>query len=176
MTKSLPGDTGRVIVVHGTQRFRDRVLHGAGDVGHGSSTLLGPWYATLLRWRPAVALFVNQSTLLPVLVPMAPARTLLIRLPAAIAEVLAAHQVPPELIDAEVIEMVDVWLKPTANRSVVGVMNDFGHLAEMTREHYVDDLLGLSVQLAGTPCSPLYQRHVSPDRELAALIAKHTRR
>ena len=164
------------MVVHGTHRFRDRVLDGAGDVDDGSSTLLGPWYATLLRWRPAVALFVNQSTLLPVLVPMAPARTLLHRLPAAIAEVLTAHHVPNELIDAEVSEMVDVRVEPTADRSVVGVMTDFGHLAEMTREHYVDDLLGLSVQLAGTPCSPLYRRHVSPDRELAALIADHTGR
>lgn len=165
------GHTGQVMVVHGTQRFRDRVLAGAG-VGGGSSTMLGPWYATLLRWRPTVALLVNQSTLLPVLVPLAPARTLLHRLPAAVAEVLAAHLVPRELIDAEVVEMVDVCVEPTANRSVVGVMNEFAYLAEIIRHHYIDDLLGLSMHLAGTPCSPLYRRHVSPDRELAALIAE----
>jgi len=33
-------------------------------------------------------------------------------------------------------------------------------------------LLGLSVRLAGTPCGPLYKRDVSPDRELAALLAQ----
>ena len=164
------------MVVHGTQRFRDRVSVEATAFGDGSSSMLGPWYATVLRWRPAVALVVNQTTLLPVFLRVAPARTLLRRLPSAIAEVLAAHHVPEELIDAEVIEMADVRVVPTVSRSVVGVMNEFAHLAEMTRHHYVDDLLGLSVQLAGTPCSPLYQRHVSPKRELAALIAEHTGR
>jgi hypothetical protein len=166
------GDTGKVMVVHGTQRFRDRVLHEVDALDNGSTTLLGPWYATLLRWRPAVTLFVNESTLLPVFVPMAPARTLLRRVPAAIADVLAAHHVPDELIDDEVTEWVDVRIEPTANRSVVGVMNEFGYLAEVFRDDYVADLLGLSVRLAGTPCSPLYRRHVSPDRELAALVAE----
>jgi hypothetical protein len=97
-------------------------------------------------------------------------------LPAATAAVLAAHHVPDELIGAEVIEMADVRVVPTVSRSVVGVMNEFAYLAEMTRHHYMDDLLGLSVHLAGTPCSPLYQRHVSPNRELAALIAEYTGR
>ena len=164
------------MVVHGTQRFRDRLFDGASSLDDGSSTLLGPWYATLLRWRPAVALFVNQSTLLPVFVPTAPARTLLRRLPTAVAEVLAAHHVPDELIAAEITEMADVRVEPTANRSVVGVMNEFGYLAEASRRHYVDDLLGLSVHLAATPCSPLYKRRVSPDRELAALVAEHAAR
>ena len=64
----------------------------------------------------------------------------------------------------------------TATPPWPGVINAFSHLAEMTRHHYADDLLGLSVHLAGTRCSPLYQRHVSPNRELAALIAEHTGR
>lgn len=170
------GNTGIVMIVHGTQRFRDRVLDGAVGPGDGSSTLLGPWYATVLRWRPAVALFVNQSTLLPVLVPMTPVRTLLRRLPTVIADVLAAHHVPPEVIDAEVVEMADVRVEPTANRSVVGVMKEFGYLAEVSRVRCVDDLLGLSMHLAGTPCSPLYLRHVSPNRELAAFVAEHAGR
>jgi hypothetical protein len=59
---------------------------------------------------------------------------------------------------------------------VVGVMNEFCHLADVVRDDYVDDLLALSLRLATTPCGPLYQRHVSPDRELAALVAEHTGR
>lgn len=44
----------------------------------------------------------------------------------------------------------------TANRSVVGSMNDLAFLAE----HYLADgfphyLLGLSLRIAGTPCGPL---------------------
>lgn len=148
-----------MVVVHGTQRFRDRVPDAASGVGadEGSRTWLGPWYATLLRRRrPVVALFVNEATLLPVLVPMAPARTLLRRFPTAVADVLAAHQVPRDLIDASVTEMAAVHLRATANRSVVGVMNEFGFLAEILRADHLNDLLGLAVHLAATPCSPLY--------------------
>lgn len=167
-----------MVIVHGTQRFRDRVPGRTDDIAADdqSYTLLGPWYATLLRWRPAVALFVSEPTLLPVLVGMAPARTLLRRFPAAVADVLSAHHVPHELINAEVTQMTEVHLKPTINRSVVGVMNEFATLAAVTRDGHADDLLGLSVQLAATPCSPLYRRHTSPDRELTALVAEHTAR
>ncbi len=32
-----------------------------------STTLMGQWYATAMFWKPQVALFVNEPTLLPVL-------------------------------------------------------------------------------------------------------------
>jgi hypothetical protein len=166
-----------MVVVHGTQRFRARVPSAEASASAEPMTFLGCWYATLLRWRPQVALFVNESTLLPVMVPLAPARTLLARFPTAVAEVLDAHHVPGELIDREVNQLTGgLQLAPTSNRSVVGVMNEFCHLADVVRDDYVDDLLALSLRLATTPCGPLYQRHVSPDRELAALVAEHTGR
>jgi hypothetical protein len=34
--------------------------------------VLGDWYATLPRWRLPVALFVNEATLLPLLVRLTP--------------------------------------------------------------------------------------------------------
>jgi hypothetical protein len=40
-----------------------------------ATTLLDTWYATTLPWRKPVALFVNEPTRLPVLAPIAPART-----------------------------------------------------------------------------------------------------
>ncbi len=40
------------------------------------TTPLGRWYATVLFWRPRIALVVNESTLLPVLMPLAPAANL----------------------------------------------------------------------------------------------------
>jgi hypothetical protein len=58
---------------------------------------------------------------------------------------------------------------PTANRSVVGIMNEFSHLADTDRRTDPDiDLSRLARRLAATPCSPLYSRHISPDRELQA--------
>ncbi|WP_021591201.1 DUF6933 domain-containing protein [Actinomadura welshii] len=155
--------------VHATKKLLDRV--GPPGPAEESATLLGSWYATALRWRPQVALFVNESTLLPVLMPLARAATLLGRFPQQLAVVLAAHGGAEEVISRELERMVEYRLAKTANRSVVGVMNEFAYLADVHRS--VDsspDLLGLSMRLATTPCGPLYARHVSPDRELAALL------
>jgi hypothetical protein len=59
-------------VIHGTRKFLERVK-APGEQQKPSTTGLGDWYATVLSWRPQVALFVNETTLLPVLVPLAPA-------------------------------------------------------------------------------------------------------
>src|SRR5215472_8076930 len=75
---------------------------------------------------------------------------------------------------AELREMAQVRLARTANRSVVGIMNEFTYLADAWR-HDEPDLLTLAVRLAATPCGPLRKRHISPDRELAALVAAGTR-
>lgn len=135
------------------------------------STLLGPWYATVLFWRPRVALLVNESTLLPVLMPLAPAATLTSRISDHVASVLIAHHVPTVIVDEERQHMQRCQLGATTNRSVVGIMTEFARLAEI---HHDDDpavdLVDLAVRLAATPCGPLYSRNVSPDRELTAAV------
>ena len=74
-------------------------------------------------------------------------------------------------MDAELRHMRHCRIAATANRSVVGVMNEFTHLAEAYRnDDPCPDLLELAVRLASTPCGPLYRRNISPDRELAALL------
>src|SRR3546814_6723545 len=47
-----------------------------------SDTALGSWYATACLWKPQVALLVSEPTMLPVLMPLAPAATLARRFPA----------------------------------------------------------------------------------------------
>ena len=165
-----------VFVVHGTKKLLARVGSPGQDAGGRSTTALGDWYATALFWRPQVALFVNEPTLLPVLMPLAPAATLTKRFPTALADVLAAHGVSRSFIDGEVARMDDCELARTENRSVVGIMNEFSRLAETYRVSSAEaDLVPLALRLALTPCGPLYNRHVSPDRELAAVIARHAR-
>jgi uncharacterized protein DUF6933 len=135
------------------------------------TTLLGPWYATVLFWRPRVVLLVNEATLLPVLLPLAPARTLTGRLAEQIGTVLTTLDVPSAIIDQEREHMRTAQLGVTANRSVVGVMTDFARLAEIHHDNDpTADLVALAVRLAATPCGPLYGRNVSPDRELAATL------
>jgi len=74
------------------------------------TTLLGPWYATVLFWRPRVVLLVNEVTLLPVLVPLAPAATLTGRVAEQISTMLTAHDAPVTFIDEERRHMRTVQL------------------------------------------------------------------
>jgi hypothetical protein len=166
-----------VLIVRATKKLLDRIGPPTLGAGEQSTTRTGEWYATAIFWKPQVALFVNETTLLPVLMPLAPAATLLDRFPAHLATVLAAHRVPVAVIEKERQRMSEQRLAKTANRSVVGVMTEFTFLADTYREDRLalDDLPGLSVRLAATPCSPLYGKHVSPDRELHALLDLPTR-
>jgi hypothetical protein len=79
-----------VLTVRGTKKLLDRV--GSPDIEPpASTTVLGDWYATVLFWKPQVVLFVNEGTLLPVLTPFAPARTLLSRFPESVELALSLH-------------------------------------------------------------------------------------
>ena len=161
-----------MMLVRGTRKFLDRVgPPGTGDqVADG---VLGDWYANALFWRPQTALFVNERSLAPVLLPLAPAATVLDRFPAAFARVAVAIGVDRAVLDVELATMQTHALAKTASRRVLGVMNDFAQLAQHHRQQHDDvDLVDLSLWLASVPCSPLYKSHVSPDRALQALLSK----
>lgn len=164
-----------MLIVRGTKKLRDRVRATAPSGEDVATTALGEWYATALFWRPQVALLVNETTLLPVFLPLAPAATLLDRVPDAIASVLRGHGVDQNFVVREREAMTDVRLAPTSNRSVVGMMNEFAFLGEVHwKGGLCDDLEELSIGLARTPCGPLYVTYVSPDRALAALVGGTT--
>ena len=116
-------------------------------------------------------LLVNETTLLPVLLPLAPTATLSSRIAEQISTALTVRQASAAFVDQERRHMQTAQLGVTANRSVVGVMTEFARLAEIHRDDDPTvDLVELAVRLAATPCSPLYSRNVSPDRELAATL------
>jgi hypothetical protein len=86
-----------------------------------------------------------------------------------------AHRCPWRILPMRQAQMRDHRLAKTANRSVVGIMNEFTFLADAYRSDTpAPDLLALALRLAATPCGPLYSKHVSPDRELAALLHSST--
>ena len=73
--------------LHCTKKLLDRIkpdVQGSVD----GTTILGDWYATALFWKPQLALLVNERTLLPVIMPLAPATNLAQRFPDALAQVL----------------------------------------------------------------------------------------
>ncbi|HEX6421898.1 MAG TPA: plasmid pRiA4b ORF-3 family protein [Acidimicrobiales bacterium] len=159
-----------MLVVRGTKKLRDRVRGAPAADGDVSTTELGDWFATALFWRPQVALLVNTRTLIPLFMELAPAATLLDRVPAAIEAVLGRHGVDEAFLAAEREAMADVGVAPTNDRSVVGVMNEFAFLGEHHQSIEPVDLLQLSVNLAGTPLGPLSKRTGFPIRELAAVV------
>ena len=163
-----------MFVIHATKKLRDRVHEEPDSTAARSTTALGAWYATVLFWKPQIALFVNETTLLPVFVPLAPAATVVERFPEHLRATLQAHSIDPTFISAEMAAMTEHRLAKTANRSVVGIMNEFTHLASYVHPPAGPaELIDLSRWLAQTPCSPLSGRHVSPDCELRAFVAEH---
>jgi hypothetical protein len=159
-----------VLIVRGTKKLRDRVKGVPAGDGDGSTTVLGDWFATALFWRPHVALLVNERTLLPVFLPLAPAATLLDRVPEAIESVLRRHGVDEEVLASERDAMGEGRLAPTNNRSVVGVMNELAFHGELVWHEGLVDLDELSLRLARLILGPLDHRAGSPDRELAAVL------
>lgn len=160
-----------MFTVHATKKLLDRIKQPSCLAASQPTTSLGNWYATALFWKPQLALLVNEQTLLPVLMPLAPATSLAERFPPHLATVLAAHGVDQAFIVAELAQMTEARYAKTANRSVVGVMNQFAFQAEVYREYLeTDALLMLSLRLAETPCGPLYKRAITPERELKILV------
>lgn len=162
-----------MLTVHATKKLAQRIGGFTKDAPPSDGQPLTTWYATAIFWRPQVALFVDEHTFVPVLLPLAPASTVLGRFPHALAETLAAHEAPADFIASTLDQIGDhVACLPTASRSTLGVVNEFVRHAGYALEDAGGDidLVGLAVWLADMPMSPLYKRHISPDRELVALI------
>ncbi|MFN3257000.1 MAG: DUF6933 domain-containing protein [Ilumatobacter sp.] len=164
-----------MLTVHATKKLAQRLGGFTKNAPSADGVPLAPWYATAIFWRPQVALFVDEYTLLPALLPLAPASTLLARFPHTLAETLAAHDAPAEFI-ASALDRTsdDAVCVPTESRSTLGVVNELVRHAGYALDDAGGDidLVGLAVWLSNTPMSPLYKRRISPDRELTALIEK----
>ena len=160
-------------VLHCTRKLLDRLKSAMPDEPlPNSSTALGSWYATALPWRPQAVLLVNEPTLLPVVMPLAPAATLVRRFPGELARVLFAHDMPADFIEREVAAMDECGVAKTASRSQLGMLNEFSFLADVFRDSPEGaDMLALSLKLATVPCGPL--KGNSPGRMLQSLEQQH---
>ncbi len=160
-----------MLIVRGTKKLRDRMKSApAAGSDDESTTVLGDWFVNALFWKPQVALLVNSRTFLPVYVPLAPARTLLDRIPDAIESALRAQGVPEETIAAERSAMSEVRLAPTNDRKVLGVMNEFAYLGEVLVTNGGLDLEDLSMRMSDVIVGPLDKRAGTPGRELAVVL------
>ena len=159
-----------MLVLRGTKKLRGRIKGRAATADDVSTTVLGDWFATALFWKPQVALLVNQRTLLPVFMPLAPAATLVTRIPEAIANALRNQGASEAFIAAELAAMSHVAIAPTNDRSTLGVMNEFAFHGELHVQEGLTDTEALSYRLSSLILGPLDHRHGSPDRELVAVL------
>jgi hypothetical protein len=162
-----------MFTVHATKKLLDRLKVRPDQAPPDATTQLGNWYATALFWKPQVVLFVNEPTLLPILAPLAPAATVIDRFPGFLAEMLHELAIPQPIIDTEIAAMTDHVVAKTANRSTVGMLNEFSFLGE----RFLDpgtDLLMLSLRLADVPCGPLYKSTSYPNSEVRLRLLGET--
>ena len=97
-----------MLIVHATRKLAQRLgRFMSAPTALSAAPALGPWYATAIFWKPQVVLFVSESTLLPVFVPLAPAATVLRRFPAELEVVLRRHGAPEAFITGELSTLGD---------------------------------------------------------------------
>ena len=101
-----------MFTLHCTAKLRDRLNRPLPDARSPTTTRLGDWYATVLFWKPQLALLVNERTLLPVLLPLAPAKTLTERIGPAVSQVLQMHGIDRDFVERELAAMADVAALP----------------------------------------------------------------
>ena len=119
---------------------------------------LGDWYANVLNVGPnRLVMATSERTLLTVLVPIRDAPRLRERIREAVHDMLFRLQIPADLAAEEVRGMHRMAIGKTANRSVLGSMNDFTFLA---KHYFADeprpvDWVDVQTYLARTPCGAL---------------------
>jgi hypothetical protein len=122
---------------------------------------LGHWYANILNIGPnRLVIATSERTLLTVIVPIRDSPRLRERIREAVHDMLFRLQIPPDLTADEVRGMNRMAFGRTANRSVLGSINDFTFLA---KHCFADapgpvELADVQLYLAGTPCGALKYR------------------
>lgn len=162
--------------VHATKKLLDRLKVAPAAAVAEPTTQLGNWYATAIFTRPQVALFVNERTMLPVVVLLAPASTVVARFPKALEAVFIAHGVDPRFVATELQNMRNVTVSKTASRSLLGVMGEHtGWIERMIHNGATPvDLVAVSMRLSNVLLGPLMKNNGpgSPDRALRNLVAE----
>ena len=118
-------------------------------------TALGDWYVKrMIVDRVPLLVLISSASLLPLVIRARDLRSLPERLPDLVGARLRRLGVPLELVEAELVAMSPVEVAKTVDRSVLGVLVDFGKLLyhilpEVWNE---GDFRQMEWRLAETPC------------------------
>lgn len=106
--------------------------------------------------------------------PLAPTATFLDRFPDELAALLEAHHIPASAIAAEVAATRSAHSATTANRSLLGSMNEFAFLAETHHtQGAITNLMELSLALPHSMQPPLQPTRQSRPRSRRATGRAH---
>jgi hypothetical protein len=146
--------TLNMVILRPTRKLRS-MLPATATTG-GSDTALGDWYVNrIVVDHQPLLLLVSSTSLLPMLLPARDVRGLPRRLASIVEERLKRCGVANPSIDAEIRAMNSVVVRPTTDRSVLGIMVDFAKAVPYHLEPGRWDDLTLRVvedRLAETPC------------------------
>jgi hypothetical protein len=139
-----------------------------------STTALGDWYANIIYMgRQPLILAVSERSLLSLLMPARDLDHLPGHLTRTLIEKLQRMGVPETTISQEVSKMDPVIYAKTANRSVLGSMNDFTDMVRFT--HHVRTDWGLNDWmgcLGKVPCKPIGYKY--PSEIATTLLKEHS--
>ena len=161
-----------MLTIHCTRKLL-KLLGAAAIVNPPSPTnRLGNWYAkvVLVRHVPLIVC-ISERSLLPVIVEARGASSFGARFRDAARSVLQGIGAGPDIVDREAREMRSFAIGVTANRRLLGSLNDLASLARFEIEDNRSiDLVTLAVKLAETPCAPL--KYASP-RIVSLALLRH---
>jgi len=115
-----------LVALRCTQRLLRRLrTEFAAEVPEAGNAL-GHWYANVLTFnRTAYVIALSERSLLSVVLPGAPFSTLAARFPAALSQLLHALGVSESQVTTEVAATSPLVIAATANRRVLGCLNQF---------------------------------------------------
>jgi len=114
-----------VVTLRCTQKLLRRARVSPNINTEPPTTVLGDWYANLLYSRPQqLVVCINERSLLLVLLAARDFKNIGLRLQASVTSLLTRIGVPPAGCDAESQAMQEFAVGPTANRKVLGCLNE----------------------------------------------------
>lgn len=120
-----------------------------------SDTALGDWYVKrVVIDRVPILVLISSLSLLPLLLRARDLRSLPERLPTLVRSRLSHLGIPAHVVEAEIGAMSPVAVAKTTDRSVLGILVDFGKLLPhiLPDVWNEDDFAAMECRLAETPC------------------------
>lgn len=170
-THSRPGRSLALFTLRCTQKLLDRLSVPPVVDPEAPTTVLGDWYANLVRaGRTQVILAVSERTLLPVVIPARDARTMAQRLTDALEPMLLCLNIPAQDVVAERETMTKHAFAKTVDRRILGSLKELAFQLEVGLFEWPErTLLAQSLWLSKTPMKVI--DHGPPEAAAVAAFA-----